>query len=357
LAQSLLDIRSGRLDEARARVAGLVDRQPDFSLAQLVYGDVLSALAGRLPSSGTASSPELAGGFRDEARARWNRYLEAPPQGAVPAGLIEIPASVAWIVLVDLNQFRLHFLEHRQGRLVRRADYYVSIGKGGTDKRFEGDEKTPVGIYTIESYLPGSRLPDLYGAGALPISYPNAWDRLRGRTGSGIWIHGTESRQYSRPPLSSRGCVTLSNSDFVTLWQALEIERTLVVVSRTIDWAQPNDLPQTKASIRDALEQWKIDWESLDTERYLQHYSASFRAGQMSRARFAAHKRSVNRAKTFIQVELDEVGIYSYPGEEGLMLVEFQQRYESDDFRSQRRKKQYWRQEEDRWRIVYEGGA
>lgn len=79
-------------------------------------------------------------------------------------------------------------------------DYYISVGKGGGDKRREGDEKTPIVVYRVSSYLPGSSLPDMYGPGAFPIDYPNPWDRKLGRTGSGIWLHGTESERFSRAP-------------------------------------------------------------------------------------------------------------------------------------------------------------
>jgi hypothetical protein len=36
------------------------------------------------------------------------------------------------------------------------------------------------------------------------------------------------------------------------------------------------------------------------------------------------------------------------------VLVEFQQAYESDSFRSRRRKQQVWRRQADRWKIDFE---
>src|SRR3546814_8483534 len=49
------------------------------------------------------------------------------------------------------------------------------------------------------------KLPDFYGDGAYPLNYPNEWDKHEGRKGYGIWLHGTPSTTYSRPPRASDG--------------------------------------------------------------------------------------------------------------------------------------------------------
>jgi murein L,D-transpeptidase YafK len=61
--------------------------------------------------------------------------------------------------------------------------------------------------------MPQDKLTDFYGSGAFPINYPNEWDRIRGRNGYGIWLHGTPRDTYSRPPRASDGCIVLSNED------------------------------------------------------------------------------------------------------------------------------------------------
>lgn len=357
LVAGLLEIHRGELDRALENLSGVVHRQPNFRLAQLVYADLMMARAGRLSGFGNGGPRETVDGLRQEARMRLRRYLTNPPEEAMPAHLLQLPETVKSALLFDVQEYRMYLLRRQGEGLVRAEDYYISIGKGGTDKRSEGDHKTPIGVYHVASYLPGSELPDLYGVGAFPISYPNLWDRRLGRTGSGIWIHGTEFDTYSRPPLSSRGCLTLSNQDFTALYDDVEIGRTPIIVSRGLTWQDPKTLEQHRQAISGALESWKRDWESLDTERYLSHYSKSFRSEGKSREAFAAHKRRVNRSKRFIRVHLKDVGIYRYPGEDGLILVEFLQDYRSSNLSSQRRKHQYWRQEADSWKIVFEGGA
>jgi len=357
LVTGLLDVHQGHLDSALARLGQLIEQQPDFKLAQLVYGDLLMARTGRLRSFGNGGPPQILEGLQHEAQLRLLRYLESPPPSALPAQLLKIPDDVDTAMLFDVRSNRVFVFHNRDGQIERRDDFYISIGKGGTDKRFEGDEKTPVGVYHVSSYLPGERLPDLYGAGAFPISYPNRWDRSKGRTGSGIWIHGTEFNTYSRAPLSSRGCMTLSNEDFQEVRDEVQVGRTPVVVAAGLDWADEASTEQSRNEILSALDAWQEDWESLDTDRYLSHYSDRFRPEQGTRASFAAHKRRVNSYKSFIDIDLQQVGIYRYPGEQELVLVEFLQDYRSSNLNASRRKHQYWQREGSDWKIVSEGGA
>ena len=103
-----------------------------------------------------------------------------------------------------------------------------------------------------------------------------------------------------------------------------------------------------------AVEGWRRDWESLDTDRYLSHYGQEFQTEGMDLTRFAGYKRRVNQGKKYIRIGLSDIAIYAYPGEEQTVLVEFQQAYESDSFRSRRRKQQFWRRGADGWKIVFE---
>ncbi|MCB1032868.1 MAG: L,D-transpeptidase family protein [Acidobacteria bacterium] len=350
-------IQQGDLDQALESLSDVVHGQPNFRLAQLVYADLLMARSGQLSGFGNGGPGELVDGLRQEAQMRLRRYLVTPPEQALPANLLQLPEGVSTALLFDVQAYRMYLLRRQGDGLARGKDYYISIGKGGTDKQSEGDDKTPIGVYHVASYLPGTQLPDLYGVGAFPTTYPNPWDRRLGRTGSGIWIHGTEFETYSRPPLSSRGCLTLSNQDFLALMQDVEIGRTPVIVSRGVDWRDPSSLARERETVRTALDQWRKDWESLDTDRYLSHYSRDFRSEEGSRQAFAAHKRRVNETKQFVRVALREVGIYRYPGEEGLLLVEFLQDYRSSNLSSQRRKHQYWREEAGGLKIVFEAGS
>ncbi|MGH6652261.1 MAG: L,D-transpeptidase family protein [Sphingopyxis sp.] len=87
-------------------------------------------------------------------------------------------------------------------------------------KRFEGDERTPEGRYTINGRNPASA----YHL-SLRISYPNAADRAyakaQGRApGGDIFIHGQPNR-WPGPTLTTDwtdGCIALSNPEIEQLW-------------------------------------------------------------------------------------------------------------------------------------------
>lgn len=75
----------------------------------------------------------------------------------------------------------------------------------------------------------------------------------------------------------------------------------------------------------------------------------------MNRAAFAAYKRRVNADKSFIDVQLKDLDVFRYPGDEPLVLARFVQQYRSDRFSRTNEKEQYWRRTaEGRWLIVRE---
>lgn len=87
-------------------------------------------------------------------------------------------------------------------------------------KRFQGDERTPEGRYTIDYGNPNSayRL-------SLHISYPNpadaAYARSRGRSAGGlIFIHGQPNGYAARVPGDwTDGCIAVSDDEIELLWE------------------------------------------------------------------------------------------------------------------------------------------
>lgn len=104
------------------------------------------------------------------------------------------------------------------------------------------------------------------------------------------------------------------------------------------------------------LSGWLIDWESLDHEKYRQHYSRSgLNAYGRDFKSWDGHKRWVNRKKTWVEVEYNKLSIFNYPGEENLMLMQFEQNYCSNNLNLESPKELYWRKVDRQWQIVYEG--
>ena len=212
---SVIDtFRDGDIDGALSLAEDLVAAVPNYRLAHLVHGDLMAASAGQPVSFESSSrlSRDSISPLLQEVRQRYRGTGFTPSQG-VPASLIKMTPEQKYAVAVDLSLSRLYLFDNEDGRPRLIKDYYVSIGKNGARKEVEGDRRTPLGVYKITQRLPGAGLPDRYGPVAFPVNYPNALDKLRGKTGSGIWLHGMPSKNYSRPPLDSDGCVALTNKD------------------------------------------------------------------------------------------------------------------------------------------------
>jgi murein L,D-transpeptidase YafK len=287
------------------------------------------------------------------------RALRQRPGGdRLPRYVLQLHSAQKHALVVDSRRSRLYVFGNDQGAPRLVADYYVTLGKNGMEKTREGDQKTPVGVYHVTANLPRSKLTDFYGSGAFPINYPNEWDRRQGRGGYGIWLHGVPRDVYSRPPRASDGCIVLSNPDLESIGRHVQVGLTPVIIADEVEWADAASVAAERAALAGALEQWRADWQSRETERYLAHYSSRFgsREGQNLDA-WAAHKRKVNAAKRWIKVGLSRVAMFRYPRERDFVVVTFDQDYRSDGLSNVMRKRQYWVKEGSDWKIIYEGAG
>ena len=248
-------------------------------------------------------------------------------------------------------------LKNDNGRPRFIADYYISHGKLGGDKRREGDNKTPTGVYHVTSSLSPQKLGDFYGTGAFPINYPNEWDKRLGRNGHGIWLHGTPSNTYSRPPKASEGCVVLSNVDLDSLSKNLQIGLTPVIISNSVEWLSFDDWQNERSTLNKEIDEWRSDWESKDTDRYLKHYSSKFQTDDQNLDQYAQQKRQVNAGKEWIKVKLNNMSMFRDPGKDDLVVVTFEQDYQSNNLSNRMKKRQYWIHEDGGWKIIFEGPA
>ena len=118
---------------------------------------------------------------------------------------------------------------------------------------------------------------------AYPLNYPNEIDQHQNKNGSGIWLHGTPSGTYSRPPRASDGCVVLSNPDLKTLEPILQTGKTPVIIADKLEWLPSDQASEQlkaqdsdKLALQKAIEAWRKDWVSQNTDEYLSHYSKKF---------------------------------------------------------------------------------
>lgn len=350
------ELGANNLRAALEKADRLVEAFPTFRLGHLIRGDLLMMQTRPVKSLGPATGPkEPLAELRAEAAARLRFLRERPNPNLVPRQVLQLRDDQKHVLLVDAKRSRLFVYENKGGQLKFVNDYYVSQGKYGVHKLREGDQKTPVGVYYITAHVPGARLPDFYGPGALPINYPNEWDKLHGRGGSGIWLHGTPSDSYSRPPLSSDGCVVLTNPDLQVLTKAVEIGRTPVVISESIDFISKARWEQERRLAERLVDDWRRDVESLSSARVKSNYSRHFKSdrGDGLNTWFSKQQYFLRGARK-MKVELREATHFYYPGEDNLLVTTFTMELSSGKAHASMRKRQYWAKDAEQWKIVYE---
>jgi len=360
LSRILIEIEKNRLDTALEQTEALLRQYPNFRLAHLIKGDLLLARSTPLSTFGNASNApqEKLSDLREEVIARLKAYRSrGATAGYVPRYLLQMQPDQKHAIVVDTQKARLYLYQNDNGRPRFVADYYISHGKLGADKTQEGDKKTPTGVYHVTSSLSPQKIGNFYGSGAFPINYPNEWDKRQGRNGHGIWLHGTPSDTFSRPPKASDGCVVLSNVDLDTLAKSLQIGLTPVIISNSIEWLSFDDWQNERSALNKKIDEWRSDWESKDVNRYLKNYSKKFKSKDQNLDQFAEQKRKVNAGKEWIKVKLSNQSMFRNPGKEELVVVTFEQDYQSNNLNNQMKKRQYWIREDGTWKIVFEGAA
>ena len=276
----------------------------------------------------------------------------------IPAGLILNNQNQPYIFWVELRAGLLHLLERTNGgTYLKRVSTSISIGKAGFGKQIEGDRKTPVGIYQITSFLKDEQLDDYYGVGAYPLNYPNAWDRLSGRTGHGIWFHGLPKGIGTRPLLDSEGCVVTDNQTLLKFGDFIEAGESLFVLSESLDWLEPGTM-QPSADILEAIESWRADWQNNNPVEYLANYHLNFTDSKRNLKQWKTYKTRINGLKTYIRISFSKMSVIAYPGEENLVAIRLYQHYESSNFNWRGWKHLLWsRNDSGVWRILYEGNG
>ncbi len=360
LSRILVEIENNQLDKALQLTENLLQQYPKFRLAHLIKGDLLLARSMPLATFGNATNApsDKLDDLREEVIARLKAYRSRDTTAKyVPRYLLQMQPDQKHAIVIDTQKARLYLYQNDNGRPRFVTGYYVSHGKLGSDKRGEGDKKTPTGVYHVTASLPAKKLGDLYGTGAFPINYPNEWDRRQGRKGHGIWLHGTPSDTFSRPPKASDGCVVLSNTDLDALSKNLQIGLTPVIISNSVEWLSFDDWQSERSALNKKIEEWRADWESRDVERYLKHYSPKFQSKEANFEQFASQKRKVNAGKSWVKVKLSNLSMFRNPGAEELVVTTFEQDYQSNNLNNQMKKRQYWIREDGQWKIVYEGAA
>jgi len=354
-------IGHGKLRMALRQAEALARDYPNFQLAQLVYGDLLAAHArpirelGDVPAALTAGAPPTVTiqELRQESHLRLKALRERPPQGTIPSQFLALSPRNRHAIAIDTSRARLYLFENTGQQLRLMADFYISVGKSGVEKMVEGDARTPLGVYFIISNLDPRTLSDFYGIGALPINYPNILDARRGKTGRGIWLHGTPPNQFSRAPQSSDGCVVLSNPDLDFIIRTVEIRTTPVVIAPRLEWVSPHSVAAERKPFEETLTAWRQAKSRGDLDALLRFYTPDFKSYDKTLAEWIpALREEVDRTRGR-PIQLKDLSYLRWTDSADTMVVTFGE--VAEGVRTGPIKRQYWIRQGAEWKIFFEG--
>lgn len=249
------------------------------------------------------------------------------PRSKVPDALIEPgPGKDRFILVVEKAEQKLHLYEFKKGNYYLHSIMDCSTGENTGDKMVEGDKKTPEGFYIFNKKAVESELAPIYGVLAYPMDYPNFWDKVSNRAGSGIWMHGTNKKLA---PLDSNGCVELKNIDIMNLEGLIDLYRTPIVVYHKIAYNSTEEMNREAAELKSFIEAWRRAWETKDFKAYKAKYAKDFVSNDgKSYTAWMDHKSNLNHKYEKIEVDIADLKIYRH---RNVIVASFEQYYKANN--------------------------
>jgi murein L,D-transpeptidase YafK len=191
-----------------------------------------------------------------------------------PADIIYSDSENLRVVLVDKKSQKLSLIEKNNNYYQSKLEFRCSTGKNQGDKAFEGDSKTPEGVYVITGHYTEKYLSPVYGTRALTLDYPNYLDRAEGKNGYNIWIHGTD-----KEPLEDRttnGCVALDNDDINKLSEYVDVGKTPVIITKNANFIEESEYLDRKQKFLEFFNLWANSIEQGTYHDFLKFYSKDY---------------------------------------------------------------------------------
>lgn len=262
-----------------------------------------------------------------------------------------------YMLIVEKEARIVHVYRVSKNEITPYKTYPCIVGANSSDKQRDGDYATPLGVYFVLRYVPGSTLPENYGHGAYVLNYPNFLDRKANKKGSGIWLHGHSPGKTIQTEIpDTRGCVVVSNDALKEMGGFLKTQGVPIAIVNKLNFAKKENQNKLAGEIREFLDSWRKAWESRDVKKYLSFYSSEFVNNEgMGYQAFRQHKEKVNLGKKFIKVKIEDLSLLTPPEYGGkIVLARFLQRYDSNNFKGDSRKIFYLEKGQKGWQIIGE---
>lgn len=236
--------------------------------------------------------------------------------------------SYSHVLSCDKNSSTLSlFKKDVNNTFVEMKSYNAFTGKADGDKKYEGDLKTPIGVYNINERLDkNTKLDPFYGPLAFVTTYPNLYDKARGKNGSGIWLHGLPINQKRDD--FTRGCIAIDNKSIECLDNNINISKTVLIINPS---SKKNVTSKdTLSTILSNLYEWRYAWKYSDIAKYLSFYSDDFKkTNGETFNRFKTNKEFVFQKKEDKTIIFNNINIFKYPNTDGVYQISFDEYYKT----------------------------
>jgi murein L,D-transpeptidase YafK len=206
-------------------------------------------------------------------------------------------------------------------------EYSAYTGKNKGDKQAEGDLRTPVGVYNIVKKI--TKVDSFYGPLAFVTSYPNIYDKYRGKTGQGIWIHGFPIKQERDE--YTKGCIAINNKSLECLNKNIDISKTLLIIDEKS--VNKNTSKKKLSKVLANLFAWRYSWIYNDIDSYLNFYSPKFkRFDGMNYKQFTKYKTRIFNKNEKKSIIFNNINVIPYPDTKDIFKIAFKEKYKSNSF-------------------------
>ncbi|MDP8546054.1 murein L,D-transpeptidase family protein [Campylobacter coli] len=217
------------------------------------------------------------------------------------------------IVLTNKTDKILRVYSYSDGKIKQDFEQKAIITGLMGDKQVEGDLKTPVGFYELgRKFNPGD---PYYGPFAFATTYPNLLDKVQGKTGGGIWIHGYPLDGTRLDEFKTRGCIALFNENLEEFAKVVQDKK---VFAMTEEKEKVRAKKEDIAALLADLFAWKLAWTDSDINTYLNFYDEKQfkRFDKMKFEQFASMKKSIFSRKEDKKIKFLDINISPYPNVE-----------------------------------------
>ncbi len=224
----------------------------------------------------------------------------------IPEALVFMPENTN-AILVEKSTQRIFLYSSDKAAIHKVYGLSCSTGENDGIKSRAGDKKTPEGVYFFKNEYEDRYLAPVYGKKAFPTDYPNFLDRLAGRDGSAIWLHGTNKKLK---PRDSNGCVAMNNSGILKFSKYISLNSTPMVVVDKIVYTDKKNLDAEKDEIYKMLKNWAISFENGDYHDFLQFYDSNYFPDMTWWQRWWKTREKIEKKGLSFKLLKSQAGIY-----------------------------------------------